>query len=89
MGVVIDHKGRNRARIHGLRMLDPDIFTRLPFASADSANAAINSGSPSRFGRFGGLTREQRADMLAGDAERFQSPARWMCPGQAGALVLA
>lgn len=78
MGVLCDHLGRARCRIHGLRMLDPDLFGRLPLASADSANAAINAGTPSRFGRFGDLPREQRADLLADQAELHQSAARWI-----------
>jgi hypothetical protein len=31
-------------RLHGLRMLNPEVFSRLPFASADSTNIGRNIG---------------------------------------------
>lgn len=34
--------GKPACKLHGLRMLRPDIFTRLPFASADSTMAVRN-----------------------------------------------
>lgn len=33
---------RPRCRVHGMRMLNKDVFTRLPLASADSVNVARN-----------------------------------------------
>ena len=36
--------GWPRAKLHGLRMLDPAVFTKFPFASADSTNVARNIG---------------------------------------------
>lgn len=35
--------GKPRCRLHGLRMLDPEVFRHLPLSSADSTNAAFNS----------------------------------------------
>ncbi|MCC0497252.1 hypothetical protein LJG12_22720 [Pseudomonas aeruginosa] len=52
MNSICDAYGRPTCRLHGLRMLDPKIFGRLPFASADSTNAAVNGGSISRFGIY-------------------------------------
>lgn len=43
MAVACDDTGRPRAKLHGLRMLDPAIFSKLPLASADSTNAVRNS----------------------------------------------
>lgn len=37
-----DSDGVPRCKLHGLRMLDPAIFTHLPLHSADSCNAARN-----------------------------------------------
>lgn len=42
MEVACDENGHRRAAFHGLRMLDPDIFTQFPFTSADSTNVAVN-----------------------------------------------
>lgn len=78
MAVACDAEGRPRARLHGLRMLDPDIFTRLPLASADSTNAAVNGGSVSRFGMYVPPTPAQRAEVIASRIESQQSAPRWV-----------
>ena len=65
MKAVCDEQGRPFCKLHGLRMLDPDIFTRLPLSSADSTNAAVNSGSLSRFGSYLPPTVAQRAEVIA------------------------
>lgn len=65
MKAVCDEQGRPMCKLHGLRMLDPEIFTRLPLSSADSTNAAMNSGSLSRFGMYLPPTTAQRAAVIA------------------------
>lgn len=83
MKVACDDHGRPRARLHGLRMLNPTIFRHLPLASADSANAAINAGSIGRFGMYGqDLKPAQRAQVIAWGAEAFQSAGCWVSPPQ-------
>lgn len=77
MDVACDELGRPRARLHGLRMLDPKIFTNLPFASADSTNAAMNSGSKDRFGMYVPATTGQCAAVIADRIEINQSAATW------------
>ncbi len=77
MSIACDDRGRPRARLHGLRMLDPDIFARLPLASADSTNAAVNGGSVSRYGSYPPPTAGQRADIIASRIEAHQSAALW------------
>lgn len=52
MTVACDVDGRPIAKLHGLRMLDPAVFHRIPLASADSTNAARNSSGFSRFGMY-------------------------------------
>ncbi len=42
MDVCCDARMRPRTKLHGLRMLDIEIFTKLPLSSADSTNAAVN-----------------------------------------------
>lgn len=44
MRVICDDMGRPVCKLHGLRMLDPGVFTRFPFASADSTNIGRNVG---------------------------------------------
>ena len=78
MHVMCDKQGRPRCRIHGLRMLDPAIFGRLPLASADSTNAAVNGGSLGRFGAYPAPTAGQRADVIASRIEAHQSACRWV-----------
>lgn len=73
MRVICDDKGRAKCRLHGLRMLDPEIFTRLPLSSADSTNAAVNCGSLSRFGIYTPATAAQRAAVIADRIERHNS----------------
>jgi len=40
--------GQPITKVHGLRMLNPDIFTRFPFASADSCNVALHHSDSTR-----------------------------------------
>lgn len=70
---ICDDKGRPMCKLHGLRMLDPDVFTRLPLSSADSTNAAVNSGSLSRFGMYLPPTAAQRAAVIAERIEMHNS----------------
>jgi hypothetical protein len=84
MKVACDDQGRPRAKLHGLRMLDPEIFTRLPLASADSTNAGVNSGNLDRFGIYGrDLKRDQRAELIAQRVECHNSAGRWIPHPQA------
>jgi hypothetical protein len=77
MAAICDDNGRPSCRIHGLRMLDPAIFSRLPFSSADSTNAAVNGGSVTRFGTYCPPTAGQRAAVIADRIEAHNSSATW------------
>lgn len=70
MKSICDEEGRPMCKLHGLRMLDPEVFKHLPLSSADSTNAAVNSGSLSRFGMYVPPTAAQRAAVIA---ERIES----------------
>jgi predicted alpha/beta hydrolase family esterase len=83
MDVACNSIGRPKARLHGLRMLDPRIFTRLPLSSADSTNAAVHSGSVSRFGMYPPPTAGQRADVVASRTEAHNSAHIWQRSTQA------
>lgn len=73
MRVICDENGSPKCKLHGLRMLDPEIFTRLPLSSADSTNAAVNSGSVKRFGMYTPPTSSQRAAVIADRIEQHNS----------------
>lgn len=77
LAAICDEAGRPRCQLHGLRMLDPEIFTRLPFRSADSANAAVNCGSLGRFGIYKPPSAAQRAEIIAERIEQHNSAATW------------
>ena len=75
---LCDEHGRPPCRLHGLRMLDPEIFRHLPLTSADSTNAAVNAGSLDRFGIYKPLTAGLRAAVIASRIESYQSAPVWV-----------
>jgi len=78
MKVLCDPEGFPRVKIHGLRMLDPGIFSKLPFASADSCNVARNVGIDQRWkGTYVSESRAVRALILMDRIERHASSAYW------------
>lgn len=78
MDVLCDEQGRPPCRLHGLRMLNPKVFKRLPLSSADSTNATVNSGSLDRFGMYLPPTAAQRSAVIAERIERENSAAVWI-----------
>lgn len=70
--------GNPVCRLHGLRMLDPAIFSRLPLASADSTNAVRNSSSLERFGMYCPPSAAARMATIADRIESHQSAAVWV-----------
>lgn len=79
MGVVCLSDGRPRVRLHGLRMLDPTIFSALPLASADSCNVARNIGIDQRWerGYLAGISKGMRAQVMAHRIEQHASASTW------------
>ncbi|VTS08529.1 hypothetical protein [Tuwongella immobilis] len=75
MRVACDEHGRPKAKLHGLRMLDPAIFQRLPLSSADSTNAVRNSSNYSRFGTYIPPNASTRMAIIAERIESHQSRA--------------
>ena len=75
LDTVCDSDGRPPCKLHGLRMLNPEVFTKIPLSSADSANAAVNSGSLARFGSYMPPTSSQRAAVIAERIEAHNSAA--------------
>lgn len=78
MGVLCNPEGEPSCRLHGLRMLDPRVFTRLPLSSADSTNIGRNLGIDSKWkGTYLPPTKEARAQVMRSRVEAHNSPARW------------
>jgi hypothetical protein len=78
MTALCDVQGRPRVKLHGLRMLDPQVFACFPFASADSTNVARNIGLDSRWtGSYPPATKTGRGVVLAERIEAFNSPSLW------------
>jgi hypothetical protein len=82
MRAVCDEEGRPHCRLHGLRMLDPEVFTVLPLASADSTNAARNNSQLNRFGMYTPPSAAQRADVIASRIEGYNSAPLYREAGQ-------
>jgi len=81
MDALCDKNGVPPCNLHGLRMLSPKVFTRLPLASADSVNASVNAGSLKRFGIYVPTSRWQRACVIADRVETFNSAPLWGAEG--------
>lgn len=78
MNVICDQNGLPKAKIHGLRMLNPDVFTKFPFASADSTNIGQNIGIDSAWrGTYTPPTKESRAALMRERIESHQSALMW------------
>ena len=79
MRILCDEMGRPMCKLHGLRMLDPAIFTKLPFASADSTNIGRNVGIDSNWksGNYPPPTKEMRAQVMRSRIEAHNAPATW------------
>lgn len=77
MRICCDDQGRPRCKLHGLRMLDPNIFEHLPLASADSTNAARNNNQIKRFGMYAPPSAGQRAAVIASRIEAHNSAPLW------------
>lgn len=87
LNALCDTSGRPPCKLHGLRMLDPLIFSRLPLASADSTNATVNSGSLGRFGMYLPPTTAQRAAVIAERIEAHNSAPIWERQPEQGMLL--
>lgn len=78
MKVLCDENGSPITKIHGLRMLNPEVFTRFPFASADSTNIGRNIGIDKSWkGNYMPPTKEMRAQVMRSRIEAFNAPHRW------------
>lgn len=78
MNAICDDDGFPRTKVHGLRMLDPEVFSRLPFASADSTNIGRNVGIDSAWrGTYTPPSKEVRAMVMRSRIESVNGALRW------------
>lgn len=78
MRAVCDDKGRPMCKLHGLRMLNHEVFTRLPLASADSTNIGRNVGIDSAWrGTYTPPNKEARAQIMRQRIEAHNAPHTW------------
>lgn len=78
MEVACDADGMPRTKLHGLRMLDPTVFSHLPFSSADSCNVARNVGIDSKWnGPYAPRSRAMRGMIMMERIEAHASSRRW------------
>lgn len=85
MSVLCDEAGRPKVKIHGLRMLDPTIFSQFPFSSADSTNVARNCGIDKAWGGpYAPKTPRERALVMMGRIEAHASASTWAGHGFGG-----
>ena len=78
MEVCCDDDGQPLVKLHGLRMLDTGIFSRVPLASADSTNVARNIGIDSRWkGTYLPRSKLSKALILMNNIEDHVAAHRW------------
>lgn len=78
MNAICDKNGNPICKLHGLRMLNPEVFSRLPLASADSTNIAQNVGIDSAWrGTYTPASKECRARVMRDRIEAHQAPIFW------------
>lgn len=78
MRTCCDSEGRPRTKLHGLRMLNPKVFSQLPLASADSTNVARNIGIDQAWtGPKAPTNKAVRGIIIADRVESFTSSPIW------------
>ena len=77
MNIITDAEGNLPCKVHGLRMLDPNIFRFLPLHSGDSTNAAVNGGRQMKNVSMPAIKRWQGSERIAQRIESFQSASHW------------
>lgn len=83
MEVICYDDGKPICRLHGLRQMDPEVFSVIPYSSVDSTNVARNIGIDSHWtGSYIPIRKETRALVIRSNIENHASAARW--PGIGG-----
>jgi len=75
---ICDPEGRPICKLHGLRMLNPAVFSRLPLSSADSTNIAINAKLDKKWkGTYTPVSVAARGIVMRGRIESHQALSAW------------
>lgn len=75
ISAICDSDGFPVCKLHGLRMLNPELFSRLPLASADSTNLARNIGIDAAWrGTYQPRSKETRATIIRERIEAVNAP---------------
>lgn len=78
LNAVCDEDGFPTSRLHGLRMLNPEVFSRLPLASADSTNIGRNVGIDKAWrGTYTPPNKDVRAAVMRSRIESTNGAPRW------------
>jgi hypothetical protein len=74
---ILTAEGYPICKLHGLRMLNPTIFSQIPLASADSTNVARNIGIDKAWrGTYQPATKETRTTILVERIEAINGACR-------------
>lgn len=77
---ICDADGSPPCKLHGLRMLNPEIFSKIPLSSADSTNAAVNNHEQlwkTKLGKMSPTSAWQRSAIIADRVESYNSSGYW------------
>lgn len=81
MTIVCNADGYPQVKLHGLRQMDPEVFSVIPYSSVDSTNVARNIGIDSKWtGSYIPKRKETRAMLLRDNIENHATAARWNGP---------
>jgi hypothetical protein len=78
---ITDEQGRPNVKVHGLRMMNPTLFSRYPFSSVDSANVARNMGIDKQWQSnpyMASVPTSSRAVVMADRCESHAAASVWV-----------
>ena len=78
MQIACDADGYPRCQLHGLRQMDNDITSNVPYGSTDSVNIGRNQGDDSRWtGPYVPASKAQRAAVMRDRIKHHAVCSRW------------
>lgn len=79
MNAICDDDGYPMCRLHGMRMLNPKVFSEQPFTSVDSTNVGRNIGIDKQWkGNYTPPDKEWRAKVMIARIESHNGAQRWL-----------
>jgi hypothetical protein len=78
MNQVCSEEGLPPTKLHGLRMMNPEIYTKIPFSSVDSTNVARNIAYDKGWvGTYVPSNKEMKAIVLIDRIESYNGALKW------------